>query len=62
MDDFDDCSEQELAALKLLSEGVPSRTLEPDLIQSLVDKNLLEEYQGEYIFPALVWSRWQLRK
>jgi hypothetical protein len=59
MNDFDDCSEEELEALQSLAEDSDFSKIKPEIIQSLVEKYLIEEYEGNYIIPALVWYRWQ---
>jgi hypothetical protein len=62
MPDFDDLSAPELEALKSLSEGKSFDLIPPEIVQSLADKNLLEDFQGSYIVPALVWYRLQKSK
>ena len=59
MNDFDDCSEQELKALEALAEGKSFDSIEADVVQSLADKYLIERYKGYYIVPMMVWQRWR---
>jgi hypothetical protein len=59
MNDFDNCSAEELDALDKLSNGEPSSSIPSEIIDSLAQKYLLEDYQGTYIVPALVWDRFK---
>ena len=58
MYDFADCNDQEREALDRMALGTDVPPIAPDILKSLADKNLVEDFEGEYIIPVMVWHSW----
>lgn len=53
------CSDQERDAFNRISAGEDASNFDKQIIDSLIEKGLLSEHEGNIYPPAIVWSQWE---
>ena len=57
---FENCTAEEQTAFAKIVDGDSVENHDPAVVRSLVEKNLLDFYDGEHItVPAIVWNQWK---
>ncbi len=62
MSRFGNFNALEREAIDRILEGVRVNTLPSELVDQLIKKHVLEDFEGSYIVPALVWDQWRIFK
>lgn len=57
---FENCTEEEQSVFAKIADGDSVENHDPKIVQRLLERNLLDYYDGEHItVPAIVWNQWK---